>query len=94
MKKIISILLLIIISIQCLPVKELGKCFFDSSFIEEDISHKSLEKKEVKDLCKEFFTINTEEDSLILQGNFYAVETAEIYVAPFADLNIQPPNKC
>lgn len=94
MKKIISIFLLIIISIQCLPVKELGKCLFDNSFVEEDICHKSIEKKEVKDLCNEFFTTNTEENSLTLLTNFYAFETAEIYVAPCADLNIQPPNKC
>ncbi len=92
MKKFISIFLLFIISIQCLPIKELGKYLFDSSFVEEDICHKSIEKKEIKDFCKDFFTINTEENSLVIIANYYVVETTKIYADPFADLSIQPPN--
>lgn len=92
MKKIISILLLIIISIQCLPIKELGKCIFDSSFIEDDICNKSLEKKEVKDFPKEFFSPEYNIESIISSTAVYYNENIDLYKNPFADLSIQPPN--
>ena len=92
MKKIISIFLLIIISIQCLPVKELGKCIFDSSFVEDDICSKSLEKKEVKDFSKEFFSAENNIVSIISTTAVYYNENIDLYKNPIADLSIQPPN--
>ena len=92
MKKIISILLLIIISIQCLPVKELGKCIFDSSFIEDDICNKSLEKKEIKDFSKEFFSLDNNIESIVSITAVYYNQNIGPYKNPLADLSIQPPN--
>lgn len=92
MKKIISILLLVIISIQCLPVKELGKCIFDSSFIEDDICNKSLEKKEIKDFSKEFFSLEYNVEAILGTVLVYHIENISLYKNPFADLSIQPPN--
>ena len=92
MKKIISIFLITIISIQCLPIKELGRCIFDSSFLEEDICNKSLEKKEVKDFSKEFFSVEYNSESIIATTAVYYTENIDLYKNPFADLSIQPPN--
>ncbi len=92
MKKIISIFLLIIISIQCLPVKELGKCIFDSSFIEDDICDKSLEKKEIKDFSKEFLGSDDNLEAIVSTIIVYHIENIDLYKNPFADLCIQPPN--
>ncbi len=92
MKKIISIFLLIIISIQWLPVKELGKCIFDSSFIEDDICNKSLEKKEIKDFSKEFFSSEYKVEAIITTVIVHHMENIDLYKNPFADLSIQPPN--
>jgi hypothetical protein len=92
-KKIITIFLLFIICIQCLPVKELGKCLFDSSFVEEDVCGKSLEKKETKDFHKEFDFIN---DSPLLIFNqtssFYSRKNTDLFVSPVTDVTTPPPN--
>ena len=91
MKKIISIFLLIIISIQCLPVKVLGKCIFESSFVEDDVSD-TLEKKEIKDFSKEFFSSAYNVETTVPHVIFVYNETICLYKNPFADLSIQPPN--
>ena len=92
MKNFLSIFLLVIISIKCLPLKELGKCLFESSFVEEDVYNKSIEKKEGKDCTKEFFTINNEAQILASIAKYYSTENIALYTNPFADLSIQPPN--
>ena len=91
MKNIISIFLLIIISIQCLPVKELGKCIFESSFVEDDVCD-NVEKKEIKDFSKEFFHSEYNTDLIFTATAFYYNERADLYKNPFADLSIEPPN--
>jgi len=92
MKKIISIFLIIIISIQCLPVKELGKCIFESSFIEEDICDKSLEKKEGNDFLKGFFIEEYNIEQIASTTGDYYTENIDLYQSPVADQSIQPPN--
>ena len=92
MKKIISIFFLIIISIQCLPIKELGKCLFDSSFVEEDVCNNCIEKKEIKDFSKEFFTTDYNVEGLQSSITPYYFEHADLYQNPYSDLSIQPPN--
>ena len=77
---------------QCLPIKELGKCIFDSSYVEEDICTKSLEKKEVKDFSKEFFSAEYNLESVVTKTSFYYNENIDLYKNPYADLSIQPPN--
>ena len=91
MKKLISIFLLIIITIQCLPVKELGKCIFESSFVEDDVCN-SVEKKEIKEFSKELFSLDYNGEptsSLIILVD---TENINFYKNPFVDLSIQPPN--
>lgn len=91
MKKITSILFLFIICIQCLPVKELGKRIFDSSFVEDDISN-DVEKKEIKDYSKEFFCPEYNVEKRFSTTIVYYIENISLYQNPFADLSIQPPN--
>lgn len=91
MKKIISIFFLIIISVQCLPVKELGKCLFDSSFVEDDVCN-NVEKKEIKDFAKEFFKIEYNFQATLTNAIRYNNEHINLYQNPFAELSIQPPN--
>ena len=91
MKKLISIFLLIIISIQCLPVKELGKCLFESSFVEDDVCN-NVEKKEIKDFSKEFFSSDYNLETTLTNIVFVHKKDICLYKNPFADLSIQPPN--
>ena len=93
MKKIITIFLLLVICIQCLPVKELGKCLFDSSFVEEDVCGKSLDKKETKDYHKEFyFTIYNEAIAVVKPYSFYSRKNTKLYLGPVTDVTTPPPN--
>ena len=91
MKKIISIFLLFIIGIQCLPVKELGRCIFESSFVEDDVCN-SVEKKEIKEFSKEFFTSDYNVETALSLIILLDTENINLYKNPFADLSIQPPN--
>ena len=91
MKKIIPIFLLFIIGIQCLPVKELGKCIFESSFVEDDVCN-SVEKKEIKEFSKEFFTSDYNVETALSLIILLDTENINLYKNPFADLSIQPPN--
>ena len=91
MKKIISIFLLIIISIQCLPVKELGRCIFEGSFVEDEVCN-SVEKKEIKEFSKEFFSSDYNVEPTLSLIILVDTENINLYKNPFADLSIQPPN--
>ena len=93
MKKIISIFFLFIISVQCLPIKELGKSLFDNTITEEELCEKSIDKKQLSDNCKEFYS-----DSTPLQANPQNNKTrffnthADLFAAPLADVTTPPPN--
>jgi hypothetical protein len=92
-KKIITIFLLLIICIQCLPVKELGKCLFDSSFVEEDVCGKNLDKKETKEFHKEFDFINHSPIIISSQtSSFYSRKNTALFVGPVTDVTTPPPN--
>ena len=93
LKKAITIFLLLIISIQCLPVKELGKCLFDSSFVEEDVCGKHLDKKETKDYDKEFcLTAYTEQITSLIRTSFYRSKNTSLFLGPVTDVTTPPPN--
>ena len=93
MKQIITIFLLFIISIQCLPVKELGKCLIESSFVEEDVCGKSLDKKETIDFSIEFCVTGFFE--LIKFSGTPAVfckKNKNLFLSHVVDVTTQPPN--
>jgi len=93
LKKILTIFLLLIISIQCLPVKELGKCLFDYSFAKEDICGKTLDKKETKDYSKEFyFTALIDLITPHKRCCYYTRKNTALLLAPVTDVTTPPPN--
>ena len=93
MKQIITLILLIIISIQCLPVKELGKCLFESSFVEEDVCGKSLDKKETKDFSKEFCVTGFFE-LIKFSGtpSTFCKKNTNLFLSHVVDVTTPPPN--
>ena len=93
MKKLISLFLLFIISIQCMPAKELGKSIFEQSFVEDDDINNNVEKKESKQFFKEFFF--SKECSVwptFSKVIVFHFKSINLYESPLADLSIQPPN--
>jgi hypothetical protein len=92
-KKALTIFLLFIISTQCLPIKELGKCLYDSSYVEEDADCDGLEKKEGKDAVKEFYFSN-----MSLQANAkstpinFVKKNTDLIIGPVSDVTTPPPN--
>ncbi len=92
-KKALTIFLLFIISTQCLPIKELGKCLYDSSYLEDDTDCDVLEKKEVKDSIKEFYF-----SSMYFQVNLKSIslsfikKNTNLITGPISDVTTPPPN--
>jgi hypothetical protein len=79
---------------QSLPIKELGKCIYDSSLVEEDANADGIEKKELKETVKEFYFSNTElqiniKNTLI---SFIRDNKDLIVVGPVSDVTTPPPN--
>ena len=91
MKKFISMFLLLIICIQCLPVKELEDYIFEQNFTEDGVC-RSVEKKEIKDFSKEFFNTDYNVEPAFSKIIFYHFKSINLYKSPFVDLSIQPPN--
>ena len=91
MKKFSAILFLFIISIQCLPVKELGKCLFDNSFVEEEVCKKGIDKKAdpIKELFADCFnaTVDIKEDRTCFNN-----ATDDLLPSPARDVTTPPPN--
>ena len=92
MKKLISLFLLFIISIQCIPAKELGKSIFEQSFVEDDDINNNVEKKEIKEFFKEFFNEKHNVRPTFSKVIVFHFRSINLYESPLADLSIQPPN--
>ena len=92
-KKIITIFFLFIISIQCLPVKELGKSLFDNTISEEELCEKGIDKKQLPDNCKEFYLDHTALPANAFHNikRFFKIDT-DLFAAPPADVSTPPPN--
>ncbi|MEO6406399.1 MAG: hypothetical protein ABIY51_12005 [Ferruginibacter sp.] len=90
MKKILTILFLFIISIQCLPVKEMGKCLFNNQFLEEELAKKGIEKPAC---CKEFvFSVSTQLNLINDENVVYSNNKTLLLSHPVADITTPPPN--
>lgn len=90
MKKFFSILFLLIISIQFLPVKQMGKCLFDNTFIEEEMAKKGMEKPtdQVKELIEYNVCFN---QSIYISTVFFNVNT-KLHTHPVTEITTPPPN--
>ncbi|NOU38955.1 MAG: hypothetical protein HOO89_09595 [Ferruginibacter sp.] len=94
MKKLIAIFFLCIISVQCLPLKELCKKVFDTNIVEDNsMCEDGIEKKDVKDFCKEFYVSNDSADKKIILNTLecYSIYS-DIIVQTFTEITTPPPN--
>ena len=92
-KKIIAIFLLFIISVQCLPVKELGKSLFDKNLTEEELCKKGQEKNENTDPSKGFFTLCSHAYGAETNANIYFADRADqLLPAPVKNVSTPPPD--
>jgi hypothetical protein len=89
-KKTLTIFLLFIISIQCLPVKELGKCLFDNTFVEEECCKGDV-KKQMADI-KDLLFYSMPESPAVEPQSFFAIHNTELHDSPAADVTTPPPN--
>ena len=90
MKKLFSILFLLIISVQFLPVKEMGRCLFDNTFIEEEMAKKAIEKPadQVKELlCNNICLPQPTHTATV----FFNVNT-KLHTHPVTEITTPPPN--
>lgn len=92
MKKLVTILFLLIVSIQFLPVKQMGKALFDNKFVEEEVCKHGISKPS---------GISAEQELLIfdLTPHFFVVEQSRelpantaLHQHPIADILAPPPN--
>lgn len=68
----------------------MGKCLFDSQFIEEEIAAKGIEKPTY---CKEFISIVEITDQHIKQDEIvYSNNKTLLLSHPVADITTPPPN--
>ena len=90
MKKLITIFLLSVLCIQCLPVKEMGKCLFNCDFTEEETCKKVVDKKE---LAVTVETDYTTKDELALRAakNFMPIGCI-ILTGPSVEITSPPPD--
>ena len=92
MKKFITIFLLTIISIQFLPVKQMGKALFDNQFVEEEVCKKGVEKsagiEPGSDLL--FFDLRPNYTSMVAV-EYILINTA-LHKPPVTDIVAPPPN--
>lgn len=92
LKKLITIFFLLLISIQFLPIKEIGQCISDSAFIEEEviknIASEYLPTAPVIDL--EYGEQNVLSYNTIVKT--YFVADVEIHKPPIKEVLAPPPN--
>lgn len=92
MRKLISIIFILIISIQCLPIKEMGKCLFDNQFVEEEVCKGGMEKAKnfqvIKDVAFTEFNMNF----INLVDDHIARRKTALHKPPITDIVAPPPN--
>lgn len=90
MKKLITIFLLCVLCIQCLPVREMGKCLFNSDFTEEETCKKGIEKNETAEYTQFLNLIHTDLPICTNDNTFNF--HSEIIPGPVADITSPPPD--
>ena len=90
MKKFFSILFLLIIIIQFLPVKEMGKCLFDNTFPGEEMAEKVIDKSfdPVKELSYQRICLT---QLTAVTTEFFSVNT-KLHTHPVTEISTPPPN--
>ena len=92
MKKLFTIFLLMIICIQCLPVKELGKCLFDNTFVEEETCKKPCNEKDGVYDAKEILFANAAQNLNGNNNNLKIIPSVNLHAHPVTEVTVPPPN--
>jgi hypothetical protein len=92
MKKLLTIFLLLIICIQCLPVKELGKCLFDNNFVEEETCKKPCNEKDGVYEAKEMLFANATQDFSGNIDHLKIIPSVHLHAHPVTEVTTPPPN--
>ena len=90
MKKIVSIFFILIICIQCLPVKQIGKCIYDNTFIEEEMVKKAFKSpvSQPQDIFSQRFLFPQPNCTVT---SFITVNT-KLHQHPITEVTTPPPN--
>ena len=92
MRKFFTILFLLIISIQFLPIREMGKCLFDGQFIEEELCKKGIEKSKSTEPGKDLICFNLAPQYVYLQSENFCRRKTSLHKPPITDIIAPPPN--
>ena len=91
MKKIVTILFLLIISIQFLPIKQMGKCLFNNQFVEEEVC-KNIEKSKSTEPGKDLICFDFTPQSFYVETVIFSSRKTALHKPPITDIIAPPPN--
>lgn len=91
-KKIISILFLVIVSIQFLPIKQMGKCLFDNQFVEEEVGKVQMEKFKTTEPGKDLICFNLAPDAIFIERIVFSNHSTALHKPPITEILTPPPN--
>lgn len=92
MRKFFTILFLLIISIQFLPIKQMGKCLFDGQFVEEEVCKKGIEKSKSTEPGKDLICFVLAPPYVYLQEEVFTRRKTALHKPPITDIIAPPPN--
>lgn len=92
MKKFFTITFLLIICIQFLPIKEMGKCLFDNTFVEEEVCKKGIEKSKSTEPGKDLIFFDLAPQIVYIQGQPISRRKTALHKPPITDIIAPPPN--
>ncbi|MEO5941956.1 MAG: hypothetical protein ABIP30_03260 [Ferruginibacter sp.] len=90
MKKLVSIFFILIICIQCLPVKEMGKCIYDNTFIEEQMAKQVFKSPSIQalDIFSQSQLFSSPDCTV---ASFFCTKT-QLHKHPVTEVTTPPPN--
>jgi hypothetical protein len=92
MKKIFTIFLLLIITVQTFPITQLSKCFSDKEYVQDDLCEDGeVEKKFEADsivFTHDFLSTKTKK----LAQNHFPIYSSGLQPHPIVDITTPPPN--
>jgi len=92
MRKFFTILFILIISIQFLPIKQMGKCLFDGQFVEEEVCKKGIEKSKSTEPGKDLIFFNLSPDAIYVEAENFSSRKTALHTPPITDIIAPPPN--
>ena len=92
MKKLVTILLLLIITVQILPVTQLGKCMFDKECVEDDECKEVEKEKKFETEATYLLVFSKAINAGKKSQNHFPISATGIQPHPISDVTTPPPN--